>query len=66
MPDTRNTADPIPITEFTFQVKAMRYVQVDILSWYGNGGGLQYFSVSKIKWKGCIDNEVLAGYVCKI
>ena len=66
MDDARYASDPVPITEFTFDVKEIRYVRVDMLSYYGSGGGLQYFSVVEIKCKGCNDCEVTAGFICKI
>jgi len=45
LPDSRQLLDPLPLEAFSFPTTAARYVQFELLSWYGNGGGLQYFNI---------------------
>ena len=50
--DPRQQTDPLPVLAFAFssgtEVSA-RFVKFNLISWYGVGGGLQYFSVKKGK-----------------
>ena len=42
--DSRTQTDPLPVLEFEFQTRTVRYILFKLISYYGNGGGLQYFS----------------------
>ena len=42
--DSREEEDPLPIQEFYFESVFASHVKVEILDFYGNGGGLQYFT----------------------
>ena len=42
--DSREEEDPLPIQEFYFQPVPASRIKVEILDFYGNGGGLQYFT----------------------
>ena len=50
--DPRQQAEPLPVLEFPFssgsEVSA-RFVKFNLISWYGSGGGLQYFNVKNGK-----------------
>ena len=42
--DSRNLSDPLPLQDFTLEPAASaRYLMFDLLSFYGHGGGLQFF-----------------------
>ena len=43
--DSRFLPDPLPLKKFSFAEHIIKYVKFEILSFYGNGGGLQYFHV---------------------
>ena len=45
IPDTREQKDPLPIQRFSFAERFAKFVKFELLKWYGNGGGLQYFHV---------------------
>ena len=45
--DSRNQIDPLPLQTFNFKSITARYVKFKLLSYWGNGGGLQYFNVKK-------------------
>jgi len=53
LPDARNVpCAQIPLVEFMFdQVYNVRYVQFTVLSYVGDGGGLQYLELSKPFYK---------------
>jgi len=38
---------PLPLQTFSFPAMSARFVQFNLSSWYGWGGGLQYFSVKE-------------------
>ena len=44
--DSRQQKDPLPMQEFPFPAQAGRYVKVVIVSYYGAGGGLQFFDIT--------------------
>ena len=46
--DSRNQDDPLPLQTFTFDFTASRYVKFKLLSFWGKGGGLQYFNIKKL------------------
>ena len=43
--DSRQQADPLPVQTFSFSEGAAKFVKFNQISYYGNGGGLQYFAV---------------------
>ena len=43
--DSREAADPLPIERFSFAERFAKFVKFELLTFYGNGGGLQYFHV---------------------
>merc|ERR1712119_234316 len=43
--DPRDQTDPLPLQTFSFPMMTARFVQFNLSSWYGWGGGLQYFRV---------------------
>ena len=48
--DPREQSDPLPVLTFPFTSGtelSARFVQFKLVSWYGFGGGLQYFNVKK-------------------
>ena len=48
--DPREQTDPLPVLTFPFSSSSevsARFVKFNLISWYGWGGGLQYFSVKK-------------------
>ena len=50
--DSRAHADPLPVLSFpfsTYSEATARFVKFNLISWYGYGGGLQYFAVKGIK-----------------
>ena len=42
--DSRHQGDPLPLKTFYFEAKNASFLKFTIISWYGNGGGLQYFN----------------------
>ena len=42
--DSMEQDDPLPIQEFYFEAVPANRLKVEILDFYGNGGGLQYFT----------------------
>ena len=46
--DSRQQKDPLPLQEFPFLAQAGRYVKVEVVSYYGNGGGLQFFDITSV------------------
>jgi len=45
--DPRDQTDPLPLQTFSFPMMTARFVQFNLSSWYGWGGGLQYFRVKE-------------------
>ena len=46
--DSRQHSDPLPVQTFPLCADSeARYVKFNLISWYGHGGGLQYFAVKK-------------------
>lgn len=43
LPDRRQTNDPVPLNFFFFNQVNARLVKFEVMSFYGRGGGLQYF-----------------------
>ena len=43
--DSRQQKDPLPQQEFPFPTQTGRYVKLDVVSYYGHGGGLQHFNI---------------------
>ena len=43
--DSRQQKDPLPLQEFPFPSQIGRYVKLEVVSYYGHGGGLQYFNI---------------------
>ena len=43
--DSRQQKDPLPMQEFPFPAQAGRYVKLVIVSYYGAGGGVQFFDI---------------------
>ena len=48
--DSRNQNDPLPLQAFNFNSVTARYVKFKLLSYWGYGGGLQYFNVKKFDY----------------
>ena len=48
--DSRNQNDPLPLQAFNFNSVTARYVKFKLLSYWGYGGGLQYFNVKKLDY----------------
>ena len=46
--DSRQQKDPLPLQEFTFPKHAGRYVKFEEVSYYGRGGGLQFFDITSV------------------
>ena len=44
--DSRQQADPLPVQIFPFSQRAARFIKFNQISYYGNGGGLQYFTLT--------------------
>ena len=42
--DSRHQGDPLPLKSYNFCAINTRYVKFQLTSWYGSGGGLQYFN----------------------
>ena len=50
--DSRNQTDPLPVQTFPFSLPfevTARFVKFNLISWYGEGGGLQYFALKRGK-----------------
>ena len=45
--DSRKQNDPLPLQRFNFNLVTARFVKFKLLSYYGHGGGLQYFNIKK-------------------
>jgi len=45
--DPRAQTDPLPLQTFRFPEMTARFVQFNLSSWYGWGGGLQYFRLKE-------------------
>ena len=45
--DSRSQNDPLPLQTFNFDPKTAKYAKFKLLSYWGNGGGLQYFKIKK-------------------
>ena len=41
--DPRQDALPLPLLTFAFPPMEARFIRFNVVSWYGHGGGLQYF-----------------------
>ena len=53
--DSRQQNDPLPLQTFNFDPVTARFAKFKLLTYWGNGGGLQYFT---IKQSGLmLDNE---------
>ena len=44
--DSRKQTDPLPLLEFSITSSQGRFVKFELVSYYGNGGGLQYFNIN--------------------
>ena len=44
--DSRQQTDPLPVQEFSIPTTQGRYLKFELVSYYGNGGGLQYFNIN--------------------
>ena len=44
--DSRQQTDPLPLQEFSIPSTQGRFVKFELVSFYGNGGGLQYFNIN--------------------
>ena len=44
--DSREQTDPLPVQKFSFPERAAQFVKFNQISYYGLGGGLQYFTVT--------------------
>ena len=47
IPDSRQQEKPLPFQTFNFDYVTARFVKFEVVSWYGSGGGLQYFNMKK-------------------
>ena len=45
--DSRHKPDPLPVMKYQISPTVARYVKFELYSWYGQGGGLQYFAAVK-------------------
>ena len=45
--DSRKQTDPLPLQEFSIPSTQGRFVKFELMSYYGRGGGLQYFNINK-------------------
>ena len=46
--DSRQMADPLPLQTFLLsKTTTSQYVKFELLSWWGQGGGLQYFDIQR-------------------
>ena len=44
--DGRQQTDPLPLQEFSIAPTQGRFVKFELVSYYGHGGGLQYFNIN--------------------
>ena len=44
--DSRKQIDPLPLTGFPISSTQGRFVKFELVSYYGHGGGLQYFNIN--------------------
>ena len=44
--DSRKQTDPLPEQEFSIPPTQGRFVKFELVSYYGHGGGLQYFNIN--------------------
>ena len=44
--DSRKHIDPLPLQEFSIPSTQGRFVKFELVSYYGLGGGLQYFNIN--------------------
>ena len=44
--DSRQHMDPLPLQEFSIPSTKAKFVKFELLSFYGNGGGLEYFNIN--------------------
>ena len=44
--DSRRQTDPLPVQTFPFTARTAKFVKFSQISYYGYGGGLQYFSLT--------------------
>ena len=44
--DSRKQTDPLPLLGFPIPSSQARFVKFELVSYYGNGGGLQYFNIN--------------------
>jgi len=47
--DTDQTVASVPARKFSINPTCAKFVKFQIISWYGEGGGLQYFSTCQLK-----------------
>ena len=47
--DSRTQNDPLPLQTFNFNSVSAKYVKFKLISYWGKGGGLQYFNLKKSK-----------------
>ena len=47
LPNSIRQDSPLHKEEFSFASMTARFVKFNLLTWYGAGGGLQYFNVKK-------------------
>ena len=47
--DSRQQNDPLPLQTFNFDPETARFAKFKLLSYWGSGGGLQYFKIKKSK-----------------
>ena len=45
--DSRNQENPLPLQAFSFETVTAKFLKFEVLSWYGIGGGIQYFDIKK-------------------
>ena len=45
--DSRKQGKPLPLQTFSFDSMTARFAKFEVLSYYGSGGGLNYFKVKK-------------------
>ena len=46
--DSRQQPDPLPLQIFPFTERTAKFVKFNQISYYGDGGGLQYFSRTRL------------------
>ena len=44
--DSRKQTDPLPLLGFPIPSSQARFVKFELMSYYGHGGGLQYFNIN--------------------